>query len=96
MCEKYGKGIEWEGDFVNHLTRMGTTKIWPILAEIVDEDKYQQMIYAERYDFLRTKELFNKCMDIAYDQHHWEEALDYGPPYILILLLHVSQHYFNH
>ena len=60
-----------EVDFREYLKTLASAKLLPILKDLFDRDEYRDKIENERYDFLRTKEVFKKCMDSAYDKFGW-------------------------
>ena len=69
--ESFGNSLAKEVDFREYLKTLASAKLLPILRDLFDRDEYRDKIENERYDFLRTKEVFKKCMDSAYDKFGW-------------------------
>jgi AIPR protein len=69
--ERFGNSLAKEVDFREYLKSLASAKLLPILRDLFDRDEYRDKIENERYDFLRTKEVFKKCMDSAYDKFGW-------------------------
>ena len=42
-----------------------------LISEALSKDPYAAMMTEERYDFLRTKAIFDRCMEIAYKKWKW-------------------------
>jgi hypothetical protein len=69
--ERFGNSLAKEVDFREYLKTLASVKLLPILKDLFDRDEYREKIEKERYDFLRTKEVFKKCMDAAYGKFGW-------------------------
>jgi hypothetical protein len=69
--ERFGYTLAKEADFRELLKGIASGKVLPILKEVLADDGYQQKIDEEKYSFLRTKEIFRRCMDAAYDKYGW-------------------------
>jgi len=42
-----------------------------VLNEVLKREEYKERLDSERYDFLRTKDLFSQCKDSAADKYGW-------------------------
>jgi hypothetical protein len=69
--ESYGSDLQRQQDFRMLLRRLASAKIPPLLRAVLAEESYQQKLDVEKYSFLRTKELFRRSMDEAYDKFAW-------------------------
>jgi len=70
--EWYGCGLQKESDFRQLMRKLASSRVLLILkAVLTDDESYQQKIDDEKYSFLRTKELFRRSMDNAYDRFGW-------------------------
>jgi len=69
--EWYGCGLQKESDFRQLMRKLVSAKVLPILKAVLQDDSYQKKIEGEKYSFLRTKELFRRSMDDAYDRFGW-------------------------
>jgi hypothetical protein len=67
----YGSGLRKENDFRVLLRKLASSKVLPILKRVLADEGYQQKIEDEKYSFLRTKELFRRSMEEAYDLFKW-------------------------
>lgn len=71
LLEWYGRGLQKENDFRLLLRKVASSKILPILKRVLSDDTYQKKIEEEKYSFLRTKELFRRSMEEAFELHEW-------------------------
>jgi len=69
--DSFGRGLQKENDFRQLMRRLASSKIMPILKAVLNDESYQKKIEDEKYSFLRTKELFRRSMDEAYDRFGW-------------------------
>jgi hypothetical protein len=53
------------------MRKLASSRVLPILKSVLNDPSYQQKMDDERYSFLRTKELFRRSMDDAYDRYNW-------------------------
>lgn len=70
-AERFGRGLIMEADFTDWLGRISSTRVRFLISEAVSRDPYAPMMADERYDFLRTKAIFDRCMEIAYKKWKW-------------------------
>ena len=71
--ERFGSSLAKETDFRELLKEIASKKILTILKIVLANYDYQQKIQNEKYSFLRTKEIFNRCMNEAYDKYGWNK-----------------------
>ncbi len=71
FLEDYGTTLTKEVDFREHLKNLATKRVLPILRDVFKEDHYKTRINKEKHSFLRTKELYKKCMEVAFEKHEW-------------------------
>lgn len=71
LLESYGHSLTKEADFREYLTNLADNKLLTLLRALLSEEIYKQKLAAARYDFLRTKEIFKRCMDLAYEKYSW-------------------------
>ena len=69
--DEYGTSLRREADFRDLVAKLGTSRVLPLLKEVLSDQKYQARMAEERYDFLRSKELFTRCKRLAYERQHW-------------------------
>ena len=41
------------------------------VRELLTDKAYAEKVANEKYDFLRNKEVFKRCMEIAHDKYSW-------------------------
>jgi hypothetical protein len=70
-AERFGQSLIMEADFTDWLGRISSTRVRFLISEAVSKDPYAMMMSEERYDFLRTKAFFDRCMEIAYKKWKW-------------------------
>ncbi|HVZ78717.1 MAG TPA: hypothetical protein VG818_12110, partial [Gemmatimonadaceae bacterium] len=61
-----------EKAFRERLQSLASSRLKAILAEVFAVPAYQEKLMQEKFDFLRTKEVYKKCMDIAYTKWGWK------------------------
>lgn len=71
--EQYGSSLAKERTFRDRLESLASSRIWPILREIFASPAYREKIELDRFDFLRTKEVYKRSMDIAYAKWKWSK-----------------------
>ncbi len=71
LLEEFGTSLRKETAFREYLKTLASAKLYPILRELLVSEEYKDRIDNERYDFLRTKEVFNQCKNIAADKFGW-------------------------
>jgi hypothetical protein len=67
----YGQTLAKEADFKRILEQKASSRILPILKSVLADSTYMSKIENEKYSFLRTKELFRRCMDDAFSRFPW-------------------------
>lgn len=71
LLEWYGSDLNKQAQFREYLKDVASSRLLPILRELFNDKSYAAKLKAEKYDFLRTKETFNRCMEIAYGKYGW-------------------------
>ena len=71
LADTYGNSLAKEADFREYLKKLATSKLLPIFKEVLSENSYAERIEVEKYSFLRSKEIYRKCMEVAYDKYNW-------------------------
>jgi hypothetical protein len=71
VLDDYGTNLKREASFREYLRTLASSRLHPILKEVLGRDEYKERLENERYDFLRTKDLFNQCKDAAADKFGW-------------------------
>jgi len=71
VLDDYGTSLKKEASFREYLRNLASSKLYPILRDVLGRDEYKERLENERYDFLRTKDLFNHCKDAAAEKFGW-------------------------
>jgi hypothetical protein len=71
LLEDFGTSLRKEATFRDYLKTLASSKLFPIIRDVLSSDDYKQRIVDERYDFLRTKEVFNQCKNMAAERFGW-------------------------
>ena len=70
-AERFGHGLVIEADFTEWLGRLSSTRARFLISQAVSDAPYAASMADGRYDFLRTKAIFDHCMEIAYKKWKW-------------------------
>jgi hypothetical protein len=73
FSERFGHSLVMEADFTEWLGRISSTRARFLISQVVSENPYAAMMADSRYDFLRTKAIFDRCMEIAYKKWKWTQ-----------------------
>lgn len=71
VLEDYGTSLRKEAAFREYLRTLASSRLFPILKDAPGKDEYKDRLEKERYDFLRNKEVFNQCKDVAAERFSW-------------------------
>ncbi|GLC27754.1 AIPR family protein [Roseisolibacter agri] len=69
--DQYGGSLAKERAFRERLQALTTSRVWPILREVFAAPTYQEKLQQEKFEFLRTKEVYKRAMDVAYTKWNW-------------------------
>jgi len=69
--ENFGSSLARESDFREYLKNLASSKLLPVLKDVLKDEAYIEKMANEKYEFLRTREVFKRCMDSAYTQFKW-------------------------
>ena len=72
-AERFGQSMVVEVDFTNWISDLAANKVRYLLKDLVEEEPYAGKINIERYDFLKTRTVYKRCMEIAYKKWRWIE-----------------------
>ncbi len=71
LREKYGCSLTIETGFSQWLQGIASTRVRPLLGDLVEDATYKQKLANGRFDFLRTKAVFDFCMERAHKRWKW-------------------------
>ncbi len=73
LLDEFGMNLKKEIAFREYLRKLASTRLLPILREVLSKPEHIERMANEKYDFLRTKDFFNQCKDFAYDRFGWSK-----------------------
>lgn len=71
QAKRYGIGLTMENDYTEWLAGLSSTKARFLIRDVVSEEPYKTMMDNGRFDFFRTRAIFDKCMDMAKNRWGW-------------------------
>jgi hypothetical protein len=71
LLEEWGSSLKKETTFREHLKALASSKVLPIMRDILATEQNKARMDEERYDFLRTKEVFNQCKSVSANKFGW-------------------------
>ena len=71
LLDEFGTSVRKETAYREYLKTLASSKLFPVLKEVLGSEEYKERMDNERYDFLRTKEVFNQCKNVAADKFGW-------------------------
>lgn len=70
-AERFGVRLSVEADYTDWLKRLVSSRVRFIISRVAAKDPYGAMMEQEKYDFLRTRAFFDRCMDLAHEDYGW-------------------------
>lgn len=71
--EAYGTGLTRETSFREILKQIARTRIVPIMREVLRVSSYQERIHKDKLEFLRTNDMYSRCMNVAAEKYGWKK-----------------------
>ncbi len=71
LLEEFGTSLKKETAFREYLRKLASSRLLPVLKDVLSKPEHAERMANEKYDFLRTKEIFNQCKDAAYERFGW-------------------------
>lgn len=69
--DDHGGNLTKSVEFKNHLRQLASSRVWPILKKVMCGEPYQTRIAEENFNFLRTKDFYKACMNVAWAEWSW-------------------------
>jgi hypothetical protein len=69
--ESYGRSMTLPAEYTDLLGRLATTRVRPLLAELMSHRDYAEKVQEGNLSFLRTDRAFERCMEIAHKKWRW-------------------------
>jgi len=71
LSESHGTSMTVPADYTELLTILATTRVRPLLADLMQDREYSEKVQEQNLSFLRTDRAFEKSMENAYKKWHW-------------------------
>ncbi len=70
-AEEFGTNMSISANFTDYLSHLATSRCSFLLSELTKNDKYADKFAEGNFSFLRTKDAYDFCMDVAYKKWKW-------------------------
>ena len=70
-ADEFGQHMTIPVDYTAYLVKLTTSRCRPLISELIKDDAYIEQVNDENFNFLRTNQAYNWCMDFAYKQWGW-------------------------
>jgi hypothetical protein len=74
LLETYGTTLTIEQDFTEVLKDYASKRLRFIISDLVEPERYVEMIEGGKFGFLKTKATYQRCMEIAKERFGWTKA----------------------
>jgi hypothetical protein len=71
--DDYGQSLVKEAPLRELLKKLVGNRVWPILKDLFNSSSYQDKVQQEKYDFLRTAEVFKQAIHAADERFGWKK-----------------------
>lgn len=71
LREAHGRSLTMSAEFGEYLKTQASTKVRFVISDSLKDERSKTLLNEERYGFLRTKAMFDRCMAAAYDRYGW-------------------------
>lgn len=71
--EQFGESLVIEADYSEALKQIASARVRLILGEALSDERSKSFLAEERYDILRTKATYQRCMDVAFEKYEWKK-----------------------
>jgi len=73
MAERYGQDLAISANYMQYISALATGPCRTLLSELVEQEVNAQAVKAGEYNFLRSKQSFDYCMDVAASRLGWHK-----------------------
>jgi hypothetical protein len=71
LADDYGSDMGLPADYTELLSRIASTRVRPLLSELMQHKDYAAKVAEENLSFLRTDRAFERCIEVAYKRWRW-------------------------
>jgi hypothetical protein len=72
LLDKFGRDLTVPWEFRDHLRKLASSKVKKILLHILNHPDYADRLEREKYEFLKSKETYQRCTDYAKKEFGWD------------------------
>jgi len=72
LAERFGRTLVNEQEYTELLNGVAAKKVRPCITAVVSEH-YSDRVEVEKYEFLRSRQMFTRCMEVAKAKYGWEK-----------------------
>lgn len=73
LLDFYTENLTNDQGLRDYLSTLANSKLVALLRDVLREETYKRQIEDEKYSFLRSKAIYKKCMDEAFDKFGWKK-----------------------
>lgn len=70
-AEQFGDSLTVTADYTGWLARLVSTRVRFLIGRVAEQAPYVDMIAQEKYEFVRSRAFYDKCMDRAHKDYGW-------------------------
>jgi len=70
LIDDFGNSMISETDFTDKLKKIATNEIRQVIREVINRD-YKDQVRNQKFSFLKTKAVYQKCMDLLNTKFGW-------------------------
>ena len=73
-ASEFGRDLVVAQEFREWIEKLVESQVRPLIGEIVRQEPYAEQKAAERYGFLTTRSLYDRCFDLGREKYEWRAA----------------------
>ncbi|HNU57415.1 MAG TPA: hypothetical protein PKN30_12570, partial [Flavobacteriales bacterium] len=73
MAERYGQDLAISANYMQYISGLATGACRALLSELVEQEANAEAVKNNEFNFLRSKQSFDFCMDVAARKYGWEK-----------------------
>ena len=73
LADEFGTTLTVEKNYTDRLNELASKKVRFLISDIVSDRDYEDLVKKGKFSFLRTKAVFQRCMDRAYTRFRWSK-----------------------
>lgn len=73
MAERYGQDLAISANYMQYISGLATGACRALLSELVEQESNAAAVKNNEFNFLRSKQSFDYCMEVAAKKYGWEK-----------------------